>query len=209
MINAGILTISDKGSRGERQDLSGPVVREILGGIGARVIKYEIVPDEMEVISARLAEWADGGEMDIILTSGGTGLAARDVTPEATWTVIDRGVPGIAEAMRAKSMEKTPMAMLSRAEAGLRGVGMDTISPDPVDSKELPVHSIFLGAGMIIIENLTNQLLRDVHVGQDTCKAAILIDNASDGGVLLAQLGQKIQHRQGIWQHQQRMNHVA
>jgi molybdopterin adenylyltransferase len=121
MINAGILTISDKGSRGERQDLSGPVVREILGGIGARVIKYEIVPDEMEVISARLAEWADGGEMDIILTSGGTGLAARDVTPEATWTVIDRGVPGIAEAMRAKSMEKTPMAMLSRAEAGLRG----------------------------------------------------------------------------------------
>jgi molybdopterin adenylyltransferase len=121
MISAAILTISDKGSRGQRQDLSGPVVREMLAGIEGKVVNYEIVPDELAVISARLMEWADGGGVDVIFTSGGTGLAARDVTPEATLAVVDRAVPGIAEAMRAKSLEKTPMAMLSRAAAGLRG----------------------------------------------------------------------------------------
>jgi molybdopterin adenylyltransferase len=120
MINAGILTVSDKGSRGERQDISGPVIREMLGGV-ANVLKYEIVPDEPDVISARLTRWADGGEVDLVLTNGGTGLAARDVTPEATLAVVDKSVPGIAEAMRARSLEKTPMAMLSRAAAGLRG----------------------------------------------------------------------------------------
>jgi molybdopterin adenylyltransferase len=121
MFNAGVLTISDKGSRGQRQDISGGVVREMLAGIEGRVIKYEIVPDELEIISARLVAWADGGEVDIICTNGGTGLAARDVTPEATLAVVDKNVPGIAEAMRARSLEKTPMAMLSRAAAGLRG----------------------------------------------------------------------------------------
>jgi molybdopterin adenylyltransferase len=120
MINAGILTVSDKGSRGQRQDVSGGVVREMLAGIEARAVKYEIVPDELEIISARLAEWADAGDVNLILTNGGTGLAVRDVTPEATLAVIDRSVPGIAEAMRAKSLEKTPMAMLSRAVAGMR-----------------------------------------------------------------------------------------
>jgi molybdenum cofactor synthesis domain-containing protein len=121
MFNAGILTVSDKGSRGQRQDISGGVVREMLAGIGGNVIKYEIVPDEAEIISARLVEWADGGDVDVVLTNGGTGLAARDVTPEATLAVMDRSVPGIAEAMRARSLEKTPMAMLSRAAAGQRG----------------------------------------------------------------------------------------
>ncbi len=121
MFNAGILTVSDKGSRGQRQDISGGVVREMLAGIEGRVVKYEIVPDEMEIISARLVEWADGGDVDVILTNGGTGLAARDVTPEATLAVVDRNVPGIAEAMRMKSLEKTPMAILSRAAAGQRG----------------------------------------------------------------------------------------
>ena len=121
MFNAAILTVSDKGSRGERRDVSGPVVREILTGIECRVVKYEIIPDDRGTISDKLAEWADGGDLDVILTTGGTGLAARDVTPEATLAVIDRAVPGIAEAMRSKSLEKTPMAMLSRAAAGQRG----------------------------------------------------------------------------------------
>jgi molybdopterin adenylyltransferase len=119
-INIGILTVSDKGSRGEREDLSGPAIREMVGGIGA-VTKYEVVPDEMEVIAEKLIEWADGAKVDVILTNGGTGLSARDVTPEATMGVIDREVPGIGEAMRAKSLAITPNAMLSRAMAGMRG----------------------------------------------------------------------------------------
>ena len=121
MITFGILTVSDKGSRGQRQDKSGEAIREMVEHLGSSVVKYEIVPDEADVISGRLTNWADGGEVDIILTTGGTGLSRRDVTPEATLSVIDKEVPGIAEAMRAKSLEKTPMAMLSRAVAGLRG----------------------------------------------------------------------------------------
>ncbi|MFH1646841.1 MAG: molybdopterin adenylyltransferase [Chloroflexota bacterium] len=121
MLNAGILTISDKGSQGRRQDKSGPVIREELARIDSTVLDYDIVPDEKEVIAASLKEWADGGKIDVIFTTGGTGLAARDVTPEATLAVIDKNVPGIAEAMRAGSLEKTPMAMLSRAVAGVRG----------------------------------------------------------------------------------------
>ena len=121
MITFGILTISDKGSRGQRQDKSGETIREMVEHVGSSVVKYEIVPDEADIIAGRLKEWADGGEVDIILTTGGTGLSRRDVTPEATLSVIDKEVPGIAEAMRARSLEKTRMAMLSRAVAGLRG----------------------------------------------------------------------------------------
>ena len=121
MINFGVLTVSDKGSRGEREDKSGPVIREALAGIKGNVLEYAVVPDELEEIAARLREWADGGRMDVILTTGGTGLSERDITPEATRAVIDREAPGIPEAMRAGSLEKTPMAMLSRAAAGLRG----------------------------------------------------------------------------------------
>ncbi len=121
MVNIGILTISDKGSSGEREDKSGPVIREAVTAAGFAVAKYEVVPDEKETIARRLAAWADGGAVDVVLTSGGTGLARRDVTPEATLAVIEREVPGIAEAMRAKSLTKTPMAVLSRAVAGLRG----------------------------------------------------------------------------------------
>jgi molybdenum cofactor synthesis domain-containing protein len=121
MLNIGILTISDKGSKGQRQDRSGEVMREGLSQLDSRIIKYDIVPDEVEVIAGKLVEWADGGGVDVILTTGGTGLSRRDVTPEATLSVIDKSVPGFAEAMRAKSLEKTPMAMLSRAMAGVRG----------------------------------------------------------------------------------------
>ena len=120
MFTAGIITISDKGSQGERQDVSSPVIRERLSQAGHNITRYEIIPDEKEIIAGKLAEWADSGEVDVILTTGGTGLAERDVTPEATQLVIDRSVPGFGEAMRMKSLEKTPMAMLSRAVAGVR-----------------------------------------------------------------------------------------
>ena len=101
MIKVGILTISDKGSRGEREDKSGEVIREmIISMMQAEVVDYSIVPDEREDISRKLTVWADSG-MDLVLTTGGTGLAPRDVTPEATLAVVDRLVPGIVEAMRA------------------------------------------------------------------------------------------------------------
>lgn len=121
MINIGILTISDKGSKGQRQDKSGEVIRNSVSAMGGKVVQYEIVPDDKGTIVATLSEWADSGKMDVILTTGGTGLSKRDVTPEATLSVIDREVPGITEAMRMKSLEKTPTAMLSRAAAGQRG----------------------------------------------------------------------------------------
>ena len=117
----GILTVSDKGSRGERVDTSGAAIRELLAGLEAQVAQYEVVPDEQDVIAGRLRAWADEERLDLILTSGGTGLSPRDVTPEATLAVVDRLVPGMAEAMRQAGLAQTPMAMLSRSVAGLRG----------------------------------------------------------------------------------------
>ncbi len=124
MFSAGILTISDKGSRGEREDLSGPEIRRIVESLPAKVEAYDIVPDEKEQISRKLVEYADGKKLDLILTTGGTGLSPRDVTPEATRQVLEKEIPGIAEAMRAESMKITPMAMLSRAVAGVRGCSL-------------------------------------------------------------------------------------
>jgi molybdenum cofactor synthesis domain-containing protein len=120
MIHTAILTLSDKGSKGEREDESGRVIRELIQGIGAVVDQYEILPDEREVIAQALTRLADSGTIDLILTTGGTGVAPRDVTPEATQAVLDRELPGIAEAMRAESLKKTPHAMISRAVAGMR-----------------------------------------------------------------------------------------
>lgn len=121
MIRAAILTVSDAGSRGEREDTSGAAVRELLVGIGGDVGRYEIVPDERDQIASTLRAWCDGGDIDVIVTTGGTGLAARDITPEATLDVAERLAPGIAEAMRAEGMRQTPKAMLSRAVAVVRG----------------------------------------------------------------------------------------
>ncbi len=121
MINIGILTISDKGSKGQRQDKSGEAIRDAASSMSAKIVKYKIVPDEKEIIATTLSDWADSGKIDVILTTGGTGLSKRDVTPEATLSIVDREVPGIAEAMRVMSLEKTPTAMLSRAAAGQRG----------------------------------------------------------------------------------------
>jgi len=120
MLKLGILTISDKGAQGQRSDESGKAIRESFASLDSQVIKYEIVPDEIDIISRRLMEWADGGEVDVIITTGGTGLSQRDVTPEATLAIVDKVVPGLPEAMRAKTLPITPMAMLSRATAGVR-----------------------------------------------------------------------------------------
>jgi molybdopterin adenylyltransferase len=121
MFTVGILTISDKGSRGERQDKSGEVIQEMLSNMDVRIVNYDIIPDEKELIVSKLIKWADEDHLDVLLTTGGTGLTPRDVTPEATLSVVDRIVPGFAEAMRAESLRKTPMAMLSRAVVGTRG----------------------------------------------------------------------------------------
>jgi molybdenum cofactor synthesis domain-containing protein len=122
MITIGILTISDGAAHGQRQDLSGEAIRELAAQIpGAEVSAQAIVPDEREQIAAILREWSDEKRFNLILTTGGTGLAPRDVTPEATRSVIEREAQGIAEAMRFHSLQYTPMAMLSRGIAGVRG----------------------------------------------------------------------------------------
>lgn len=121
MLNVGILTISDKGARGQRHDESGRVIRECFSSVDSNFVRYDVIPDEIEVIRQKLAEWADEGDVDVIITTGGTGLSQRDVTPEATLSVVDKVAPGFTEAMRAKTLTKTPMAMLSRATAGVRG----------------------------------------------------------------------------------------
>ena len=121
MFIAGILTISDKGWQGERRDESSEAIRDSLSRFDSHVAKYEIIPDEVDVIRQRLADWADEGDVDIIITTGGTGLSQRDVTPEATLAIVDKVVPGFAEAMRAETFNITPTAILSRATAGVRG----------------------------------------------------------------------------------------
>ncbi|HEY8805915.1 MAG TPA: MogA/MoaB family molybdenum cofactor biosynthesis protein [Clostridium sp.] len=118
-IKIALITMSDKGYEGTREDKSGPMMEELLKG-QATIVHKTIVPDERDIISKELAHIADKGLADIILTSGGTGFAPHDVTPEATMDIIERYVPGIPEALRAYSMQKTNRAMLSRAVAGIR-----------------------------------------------------------------------------------------
>ena len=121
IIAVGIITVSDSSFRGEREDLGGPAIRETMLAAGAAVGAAMIVPDEVDQIAAAITTMADERHLDLVLTTGGTGLSARDVTPQATLSVIDYQVPGIAEAMRAYSLTKTPAAMTSRAVAGVRG----------------------------------------------------------------------------------------
>ena len=121
MINAAVLTISDSVSEGTRADRSGPAVRERLEQLGWRVAVVEVIADEAAEIAQRLATLADGGQVSAIFTTGGTGVAPRDVTPEATRTVIHREIQGFGELMRARGREATPLAMLSRSMAGTRG----------------------------------------------------------------------------------------
>ena len=120
MKRVAIITSSDTGYRGEREDLSGPAVKEIVEAAGYRVVSMDILPDEREVLATRMAELADKNLAELILTTGGTGFSPRDVMPEATEDIVERRVPGIPEAMRAYSMTITKRAMLSRAAAGIR-----------------------------------------------------------------------------------------
>jgi molybdopterin adenylyltransferase len=117
----GILTVSDRSSRGDRPDLSGPALADLVTAQGWRVERTAILADDLAAIRERLSVWADGAGLDVILTTGGTGFSPRDVTPEATRLVIEREAPGLAEAMRFESLKVTPHAMLSRALAGIRG----------------------------------------------------------------------------------------
>lgn len=119
MISVAILTLSDKGSRGEREDLGGPLIREMIRAIDAEVSYYAIVPDEKTLIKEKLIGYSKS--VDLIITTGSTGLSPRDVAPDATLEVIEREIPGIAEAMRMAGLKKTNRAMLSRAVAGVRG----------------------------------------------------------------------------------------
>ena len=119
-IRFGILTLSDRSARGEREDVSGPALVRLIEAENWIVARQALLPDDESAIHAILSEWADSGEIDVILTTGGTGFAPRDVTPEATRAVIDREAPGLAEAMRAASLKITPHAMLSRVVTGIR-----------------------------------------------------------------------------------------
>lgn len=119
-----ILTVSDRSARGERPDASGPALHERLARAGHSILRTAVVPDEQALIEQQLSAWADDGAADIILTTGGTGLAPRDRTPEATAAVCERLVPGIAQAMRQSGLSKTPHAMLSRGVAGVRGAAL-------------------------------------------------------------------------------------
>jgi molybdopterin adenylyltransferase len=121
MFNVVILTISDRGSKGEREDTSGPLIRDMIRDLPGQVIHTEIIPDEKEIIMESLIKGADQLQADLILTTGGTGMSPRDVTPDATLKVIDKEVPGFSEAMRSESLKKTPHAMISRAVVGIRG----------------------------------------------------------------------------------------
>lgn len=121
MFTAGIITVSDKGSQGKREDLSGPAIAEILVSATIEIKQTLIIPDEKDQIREAIINFADVEKLDLILTTGGTGVSPRDLTPDATLEVIDKEVPGMAEAMRYQSSKITPHAMISRAVAGIRG----------------------------------------------------------------------------------------
>ena len=121
MTNAAVLTISDSAAAGTRADRSGPALRDRLEQLGWRVTVMEVIPDEVSQISGRLATLADGGQVSAIFTTGGTGVAPRDITPEAARAVLDREIPGFGELMRARGLASTPLAALSRSLAGTRG----------------------------------------------------------------------------------------
>lgn len=120
-IRAAVITMSDKGYAGEREDVSGPVLADLTEAMGAQVVHREIVPDEEEAIAELLMKLADEERVDLVLTTGGTGVTPRDVTPEATSTIIERQVPGLAEVLRFEGYRQTPLAVISRGIAGIRG----------------------------------------------------------------------------------------
>ena len=121
MIRSVIITVSDKGSKGEREDKSGQVIKEMITEINGDIVDYKIIPDERAIIKEEMKIIADSDKADLVLTTGGAGFAERDITPEATAEIIEKEVPGIPEKMRMDTVKITPMAALSRAKAGIRG----------------------------------------------------------------------------------------
>lgn len=121
MFRLAVLTVSTSGSQGQREDTSGQAIQEVLAAPEYEIARYEVVPDDHDTIAGKLAEWADAPDVDLIVSTGGTGLGRYDVTPEACLSIIDKEVPGLAETMRAETLKFTPMAMLSRSVAGIRG----------------------------------------------------------------------------------------
>ena len=121
MYRLAILTVSTSGYHGQREDTSGQTIREILAPPDYDVTQYEVVPDDHDMIAGRLVQWAEDSDVDLVVITGGTGLGPHDITPEACLSVFDREVPGLAETMRAQTLQFTPMAMLSRSVAGIRG----------------------------------------------------------------------------------------
>jgi len=153
MYKAGILIMSDKGSRGERQDGSGQQIRDMFADSDFQFEYYDIIPDEKDVIIEKLIYASDKLKLDIIFTSGGTGFSNRDVTPEATLEVIERLTPGIPEAIRYYGLQKTPKAMLSRAVAGMRGKTLIINLPGSIKGVRESIEAILpaLGHGLDII----------------------------------------------------------
>ncbi len=142
MFKTGILIMSDKGSRGEREDLSGPQIQSMLGD-DFSMDYYEIIPDEQELIQEKLVFLCDDLQLDLVLTSGGTGFSRRDVTPDATLAVVGKTVPGIPEAIRYYGLQKTPKAMLSRAAAGIRGNTLIINLPGSVKGVRESLEAVF------------------------------------------------------------------
>ncbi len=121
VIRYAVLTSSDTGSAGEREDTSGDAIVEIMGGAGHELAERVMLPDDFDRLTEQIVAWCDSGDIDLVLTTGGTGLSSRDVMPEVTWNLIDMEIPGMTEAMRAESLKTTRMAMISRAVVGARG----------------------------------------------------------------------------------------
>ncbi|MFH0930858.1 MAG: MogA/MoaB family molybdenum cofactor biosynthesis protein [Candidatus Zixiibacteriota bacterium] len=164
MIKVAVITVSDKGYAGERKDVSGEVVKELVKKLPGEVVKYEIIPDKKEMIKAELIRCCDQLKIDLILTVGGTGFSPRDVTPEATLEVIERKAPGIPEAMRMESLKITPRAILSRAEAGIRGKSLIINLPgSPKGAKEnLEVILPALAHGIEILQGKAGECAEEI-----------------------------------------------
>jgi molybdenum cofactor synthesis domain-containing protein len=158
MITVAILTLSDKGSRGEREDTSGPAIKDIITTVNGRVDYYEIIPDEKDLIKEKLIGYSN--KVDLILTTGGTGLSPRDVTPDATLDVIERPVPGIVEAIRAEGFKKTDRALLSRAVAGVLGNSLII---------NLPGSPKAIRESLEIIKGVLPHAIEKIQGGTDDC----------------------------------------
>jgi len=154
MYKVAVLTISDKCSQGKREDKSGKIVQELIKQLPAEIVKYEIIPDEPDLIKEKLINYCDSLKLDLVLTNGGTGFTARDFTPEATREVIEREVPGIPEAMRVSCLKFTKRAMLSRAIAGIRSktliVNLPGSSQGAKESLEAILETLPHGLDMIL-----------------------------------------------------------